>query len=327
MSNKRNAIKDSSARNVALCYIRRSWVKTEKDLVSPEIQRQSIQRVCEAHGWTMEWYEDAEGHKSGMHEQNRPGWLSLKARMSDSDVTAIVAYDLSRLHRRGWRIGDLLDFVDRHNIRLVLADPNRSVDFSTPQGRLMAQLAALFDEYYAVDISIRRKANIAYKKSLNKTVGIPPFGTKRNKEGYLMPSPEGAWLLPTGLWQSGLKDQEPPEEGAVWRGYYDCASRILELYVLNQGRAMICKIMHEEGWAFRSRYGLPKPLDINDIVRVTKAWIEYGGIVLGKRAKDRPAYDLNPKEIALDPDRAVFDIGLLRRVGEISKERSFKQPD
>ncbi len=150
--------------NVALCYIRRSWVKDEKDLVSPEIQRQHIERVCEMHEWTVEWYEDTEGHKSGMYENNRPGWLALKARMSDPDVVAIVAYDLSRLHRRGWRIGDLLDFVDSHNIRLVLADLNKSIDFSTPQGRLMAQLAAIFDEYYAIDISLRRKANIAYKK-------------------------------------------------------------------------------------------------------------------------------------------------------------------
>src|SRR3954453_16994393 len=96
---------------IALCYIRRSWVREKKDLVSPLIQREAIQRVCETHGWIAEWYEDADGHKSGMYENNRPGWLALKARMSDRDVVAIVAYDLSRLHRRGWRIGDLLDFV------------------------------------------------------------------------------------------------------------------------------------------------------------------------------------------------------------------------
>jgi DNA invertase Pin-like site-specific DNA recombinase len=188
----------SVERSVALCYIRRSWVKNEKDMVSPHIQRQHIQRVCEVQGWKMEWYEDTDGHKSGMHENNRPGWLSLKARMTDPDIVAIVAYDLSRLHRRGWRIGDLLDFVERHTIRLVLADPNRSIDFSTPQGRLMAQLAAIFDEYYAVDISLRRKANIAYKKAQNKTVGLPPFGTKRDEEGYLIPSNEGAWLMLDG---------------------------------------------------------------------------------------------------------------------------------
>src|SRR6187549_537830 len=89
-------------RSVALCYVRRSLVQNEKDLVSPEIQRQNIIRVCDAHGWTPEWFEDAEGHKSGMYEKNRPAWLALKARLGDPDVVALVGNDLSRLHRKGW---------------------------------------------------------------------------------------------------------------------------------------------------------------------------------------------------------------------------------
>lgn len=314
-------------RNVALCYIRRSWVKDEKDLVSPQIQRQHIQRVCETHEWIMEWYEDADGHKSGMHEKNRPGWLALKARMSDPDVVAIVAYDLSRLHRKGWRIGDLLDFVDSQDIRLVLADPNKNIDFSTPQGRLMAQLAAIFDEYYAIDISLRRKANIAYKKAQNKTIGIPPFGTKRDQEGYLIPSDEGAWLMPDGSWQAGKQGEPVPIEGAIWRGYYDCAHRILELYVTGKGPSLISKLMSAEGWAFRTRYGQPSPLEKPDVLRATRNWIEYGGTVIGRRAKDRPAYDIKPDEIPLNPERAVFDVALLRRVGQIATEKSFRQPD
>ena len=41
--------------------------------------------------------------------------------------------------------------------------------------------------------------------------------------------------------------------------------------------------------------------------------------MIGQRAKDRPAYSIDPNEIALNPERAVFDIHLLRRVGEIAK--------
>jgi DNA invertase Pin-like site-specific DNA recombinase len=110
--------KESVERTVALCYVRRSLVRDEKDMVSPEIQRQNIKRICEAHGWQPEFYEDVEKHKSGMHEKNRPGWLALKARLDDPDIIALVSNDLSRLHRKGWRIGDLLDFVDQHGIKL-----------------------------------------------------------------------------------------------------------------------------------------------------------------------------------------------------------------
>ncbi len=190
----------------------------------------------------------------------------------------------------------------------------------------MAQIAAIFDEYYAVDISQRRKANIAYKKAQNKTIGIPPFGTKRDSEGYLIPSDEGVWFIADGTWQAGKVGEEPPTPNSVWRGYFDCVHRILNLYIIGNASARICIIMREEGWAFRSRSGLPSILEKDDIRRVTKAWIEYGGIVIGRRAKDRPGYSINPDEIVLDEKRAVFDIALLTRVGQVDAERSIRQP-
>ncbi len=113
--------------NTALCYIRKSRTNAnnDADLISPERQRENCTRICEINGWTPEWYEDVDGHRSGMHEKNRPGWLQLKARLKDNNVVAIVANDLSRFHRRGWRIGDLINFAEEHGVRLVLADPAR----------------------------------------------------------------------------------------------------------------------------------------------------------------------------------------------------------
>jgi hypothetical protein len=150
----RKASRKNANRTIALCYVRKSWTNKDRDKddnangdndldqISPERQRAHIQAVCDAHGWTPEWYEDTEGHKSGMHEKNRPGWLALKARLGNPDVIALVANDLARLHRKGWRIGDLLDFVEQHEIKLVLADPRRQIDFSTPYGRMFAQLSS-----------------------------------------------------------------------------------------------------------------------------------------------------------------------------------------
>src|SRR4051794_10465745 len=101
---------DSSNRHVALCYIRLSMTRDESDMDSPQRQRANIQAVCDKRGWKPEWYEDAEGHKSGTKENNRPRWLALKERLGDLDVAAVVANDLARLHRKGWRVGNLLDF-------------------------------------------------------------------------------------------------------------------------------------------------------------------------------------------------------------------------
>jgi DNA invertase Pin-like site-specific DNA recombinase len=268
--------KSTMPRTVALCYVRKSWTKDEKDSISPERQKAHIQTICDANGWIAEWYEDTEGRKSGMHEKNRPAWMALKGRLKDADVVALVANDLARLHRKAWRIGDLLEFVEQHGIRLVLADPSRQIDFSTPYGKIFAQLSSIFDDWYAQDISMRRKADISFRKSQGKTVGIPPFGTKRDKKtGFLIPSDEGAWLLPDRTWIAGNVSE--PVNGAEWRGYFDLAKLILDMYVSDGlGRTSIARRLQDDGWAWRSRDGKPVHIETDDIRRVTTNWPEYG---------------------------------------------------
>ena len=179
----------SVPRTTALCYVRQSYTRDGNDMTSPERQRANIEAVCERNGWKPEWYQDAEGHKSGRYEKNRPGWLALKARLGDPDVVALVANDLARFHRKGWRVGDLLDFIEDHQVRLVLASPSSPVtDLSSVQGRMMMQIAAMFDEWYAADLSQRQKDSIAFRRGRGKVIGITPFGTMRDKEGYLIPS-------------------------------------------------------------------------------------------------------------------------------------------
>lgn len=318
-------------RSIALCYVRKSWTREEKDSISPERQRAHIQAVCDTNGWSPEWYEDVDGHRSGMHEKNRPGWLALKARLGDGDVAALVANDLSRLHRKGWRVGDLLDTVEKYGVRLILADPMRQIDFGSPYGCMVAQLSAFFDEWYASDISQRWKSDIAHRKSKGITVGLPPFGTKRDKQtGYLIPSDEGAWLLADGKWQSGTVGDEPPAAGAVWRGYFQCAERILMLYADQTGPKNICRLLQDNGWAFRDRQGQPAPVGIDDIRRVVSNWAEYGGYVSQKRARERHPSDYPPDEIIarLNADRAVFPVELLAQVARTRQKRAIgKQPD
>ena len=242
-------------RKIALCYIRQSQTRDPSDMDSPDRQRANIQVVCDQHGWIPEWYEDTEGHKSGTKVKNRPGWMALRARLGDPDVAALVANDLARLHRKGWRVGDLLDFVDEHGVKLLLAAPGKQMDFSTPHGRIVAQLSAIFDEWYAVDIAQRAKDSIAYRKRRGITVGLPPFGTVRDKNGYLEPSLEGAWFLPDATYAPGNRD-ESPQPDAIWRSYYECADYILKTYAENKkGVDAIAYKMQSEGWPFRDRDG------------------------------------------------------------------------
>ncbi len=312
---------------VALCYVRQSYTRDENDLNSPERQRANIQLVCDKYGWIPEWYDDAEGHRSGRDIKNRPGWLALSKRFGDPDVVALVANDLSRLHRKGWRVGDMLDHLERHGIALVLAAPGREVDTSTPQGKMFIQFTAMLDEYYAEDISQRSKDSIAYRKSLGKAIGQPPYGTLK-KDGYLIPSHEGAWLLPDGRFVAGKPDK-PPQEGAVWRSYYEGAKRILELYAEgNMGLERIAYQMNTESYPFRARHNRPRHITQDDIRRVVSNWDTYGGLVTSQRSIDRKAYEaMNPDEIVFNEDKAVFPIELLRQVARVRQARTVRPLD
>jgi len=309
-------------RITALCYIRQSKTRDANDMDSPERQRSNIQIICEQQGWTPEWYMDADGHKTGTKEKNRPGWLAVKARLGDPDVVALVANDLSRLHRKGWRIGDLLDFVDEYGVKLVLAAPGKQMDFSTPQGRIVAQVGALFDEWYAIDISQRSRDMIAHRKRDGKTVGLPPFGTVRGQDGYLKPSPLGAWLLPDGTFCSGTADASP-DAGAMWRSYYKAAERVLQIYSEDKhGFPTIAYQIQMEGWAYRRRDGEPTVFGAEDVRRIVSNWGEYGGYVWKHRARERHPHDHNPADVHLIAERAVFPLDLLYRVGQVRYNRA-----
>src|SRR5258708_31787181 len=141
---------------------------------SPERQEDNIRAVLARKGWIGEFYYDTVGHKSGRFEKNRPGWLDLKKRIGDPDVIAIVANDLSRLHRKLSRLSDLLDLTDEHNMALILAAPGRDLDTSTPMARTIPQFIALQDEAYSAHLSYRANDNAAYRRTRGDRKATPP---------------------------------------------------------------------------------------------------------------------------------------------------------
>ncbi|MBX3086374.1 MAG: recombinase family protein, partial [Anaerolineae bacterium] len=317
----RSTTRSTTQKTTALCYIRQSFTRDGSDMNSPERQRANIQVICDRNGWKPEWYQDADGHRSGRTEKNRPGWLALKVRLSDPDVVALVANDTSRLHRKSWRIGDLLDFLQENNIRLVLAASNQEIDLSGISGMLFAQLVAIFDEWYAADISRRQKDSIAYRKKLGKGIGIPPFGTERNEDGFLCLTEQGAWWLPDGTYVGGVPNKRS-DDGALWRSYADSALRVLTLYSDNRfGSEIIAYKCNIEGWPFRDRSGTPRAMTKDDIRRIVRNWPEYGGLIMDKNSKDRHPHEFNLSEIRLNAEKAVFPLDLLNKVAKIYIER------
>ena len=291
----------SPADKVALCYIRQSYTRDGDDKNSPERQQANIERVCQENGWIPEWYIDADGHKSGRKVKNRPGWLALERRLADPDVVALVANDLARVHRKGWRVGDLIELEVRHR-----AGTRRTESQLTPRRRWGGSSfsSRIFDEYYARYLATGQGQH-QYRKARGIGVGKPPFGTVRGEGGYLKPSPAGAWLLPNGKFVTGSAEA-CPEEGALWRGYYECAGYILAIYAENSmGLEQIAYRLNEEGWPFSDRRGKPRMVTPDDIRRVVGNWPEYGGIVMDRRAKTGPPMRMTIRmRFTLREDRA-----------------------
>ena len=315
-------------RTIALCYIRLSFTRDGDDTNSPDRQRANIQAMCDAKGWTPEWYEDTTGHKSGRTESGRPAWLALKERLTDTDVVALVANDLSRLHRKGWRIGSLMEMVEMHGVALTLASPGRQhIDTSTMQGKMFIQLAAMFDEYYAEDIAMRAKESIQHRKKRGISIGMPPFGSTRNDEGYLVPVTDGAWYLPDGTFVAGEPNVKPADN-ALWRGYYDCVRRVFDIYLQEQiGINKIAYRLNQEGWPFRDRRNKPRPITRDDVRRIVANWPEYGGIMMDEPAKRRLAYKkLNVDSLPFVEERAILPTDLMKRVALQRHQRSTEFP-
>jgi DNA invertase Pin-like site-specific DNA recombinase len=310
-------------RTVALCYVRLSLTRDETDLYSPERQRANILAECERRGWTPEWHEDVEGHKSGTKESNRPGWLALKARLGDPDVVAVVANDLSRLHRKGWRVGSLIDMLEQYGVGLVLAAPGRTLDLSGPAGKISTIMLALMDEYYAVDTSQKQLDSVRFRRSLGIIVGPIPFATVRDDDGYLLPSPYGVWLMPDGTYVEGRVDQVPPHPQAIWRGFFDAVRRCYELYAPNPGgRRTVTELLNGEGYRYKDENEQIVPFIHDDIRRILANWIEYGGAVVEGKAKNRNIKLYKPETVVLNPERAVLDVELCYRVARVIQSRS-----
>jgi DNA invertase Pin-like site-specific DNA recombinase len=311
-------------RKIALCYVRLSYTKDESDKDSPERQKANIERICQREGWIPEWYVDAEGHKSGRTVDNRPGWQDLEKRLKDPEVAALIANDSGRMHRKFWRVGYLAEILDECGVRLIFANSGKEIDTSDSMDRMMLNFMAMQDEAYANDIASKAKDSVRYRKSLGKSIGMPPFGTVRGENGYLQPSPYGAWLLPDGHYLPGEVGQEPPQPGALWWGYYDCARRILELFAENKrGKERVAYLASTEGWVFRDRKNQPRAIKKDDVRRVISSWRQYAGLCPDGKAKDVNAGLLDdPVGMLYDTGHSVFSLDLLRKVAEIHASRS-----
>ena len=105
---------------------------------------------------------------------DRPGFAEMIRQLEQGKASAVFVKDLSRLGRNYIEVGRLTEeFFPDHDIRLVAVSDN--IDTAEGENEL-APIRNLFNEWYARDISKKRRISNKIKGNAGEPMGQPPYG-------------------------------------------------------------------------------------------------------------------------------------------------------
>ena len=111
---------------------------------------------------------------------DRPGFVEMIRQLEQGKAAAVFVKDLSRLGRNYIEVGRLTEeFLPDHDIRLVAVSDN--IDTAEGENEL-APIRNLFNEWYARDISKKRRISNKIKGNAGEPMGQPPYGYIKDPE-------------------------------------------------------------------------------------------------------------------------------------------------
>ena len=135
-------------------------------------QKKLLAKVAKEKGYTnlVHFLDDG---ISGV-SMDRPGFVEMIRQLEQGKAAAVFVKDLSRLGRNYIEVGRLTEeFFPDHDIRLVAVSDN----IDTAEGEnALAPIRNLFNEWYARDISKKRRISNKIKGNAGEPMGQPPYG-------------------------------------------------------------------------------------------------------------------------------------------------------
>ncbi len=111
----------------------------------------------------------------------RPGYKAMIEAIENNKISAVFVKDLSRLGKNYIEVGKLTEeYFPDHDIRLVAVSDN--IDTQEGENEL-APIKNLFNEWYARDISKKRRISNKIKGNAGEPMGLPPYGYMKNPDG------------------------------------------------------------------------------------------------------------------------------------------------
>ena len=152
--------------------------KLEGESYSIGNQKKLLTKVAKEKGYTnlVHFLDDG---ISGV-TMDRPGFVEMIRQLEQGRAAAVFVKDLSRLGRNYIEVGRLTEeFFPEHDIRLVAVSDN--IDTAEGENEL-APIRNLFNEWYARDISKKRRISNKIKGNAGEPMGQPPYGYIKNPD-------------------------------------------------------------------------------------------------------------------------------------------------
>ena len=153
------------------------YLRVSQDSQTTENQFRILQEVAERSGWTIvEVFEDA-GISGAKGRDKRPAFDALLTAVHRREVQIVMAFAVDRLGRS---LPDLVAFLSDIQARgcdLYLHQQN--VDTSTPSGRMLFQMLAVFAEFERSIITSRINAGLARARANGVEFGRPNLSLER----------------------------------------------------------------------------------------------------------------------------------------------------
>ena len=168
---KRNNKKDRDS--TAFIYVRLSRDDAQEgESYSISNQKKLLTKAAKDAGYTNLVTYTNDG-VSGV-TMNRPGFQAMLAELEKDHAAAVYVKDMSRLGRNYIEVGKLTEeFFPQHEIRLVAI----SDGIDTNQGENeLAPIRNLFNEWYARDISKKKRISNKVRGNSGEPLGPPPYG-------------------------------------------------------------------------------------------------------------------------------------------------------
>lgn len=183
----------------AALYLRLSQEDGERWGESQSIsnQRFFLTQYCQENGFLVaECYID-DGYTGTNF--NRPGFQRLLRDIERGKITTVITKDLSRLGRDYIETGRFVDcYFPEKGVRYIAVNDGVDTGREESAGNDMSALKAVFNDFYARDVSKKVRSALTAKRRAGKFIGAwAPYGYQKDRKqrGNLVPDPESAQVV------------------------------------------------------------------------------------------------------------------------------------